>query len=298
LTIRFRIIASGSNGNASYISTPDGTIIIDAGISRKRILAALEQDDIGIDSIIGILITHGHTDHISGLPVLASSLDVPIYCTLGTKEELKKLSYRDPRWDSVSEYSYILSYKEPFLTENEAFTIIPLKTVHDAAEAAAFHIIYDDVGITTVTDTGDLTDDILRAIRASHIALVEMNHDVDALRNSMRPVWLKERIRNVHLSNRKTISYFGNLVESKLKALFIGHLSGECNSPDLVANSLFNWTNEQSIPWNWYLSRRDKTCEAITLSSDTIKTNMKPMEVKPLEFTKRKTKVDLRDFFT
>ncbi|MFX0117584.1 MAG: MBL fold metallo-hydrolase, partial [Candidatus Hodarchaeota archaeon] len=90
MRIHFRVIASGSNGNAAYLSTPEGTFLIDAGISRKRIINALTEDNIPIKDVIGILVTHAHTDHCLGLPVLCNYLkDVPIYGTPGTIRTLR-----------------------------------------------------------------------------------------------------------------------------------------------------------------------------------------------------------------
>ena len=102
MTIRFRVIGSGSNGNAAYISSSDETLIIDAGLSRKRIVNALLEDQISLDSVIGVLISHSHTDHCRGLPVLCDTIrDIPIFGSEGTKEGLYSYKRYDPRWRDI-----------------------------------------------------------------------------------------------------------------------------------------------------------------------------------------------------
>lgn len=285
MTIRFRVIASGSNGNAAYLSTPDGTLLIDAGISRKRILNALREDNIPFRDVRGILVTHAHTDHCRGLPVLCDHLKgVPLLCTPGTKKVLQSYaSRRDARYSRISENSYLLPFNEPFIMNNENFSIFTLPTIHDVEDSSAFQITYKDVKMTVLTDTGKINSDHLQALKESSIVLIEMNHDVNALENSKRPIWLKRRIRAVHLSNNETIESLNSLAESEIRGVFIGHLSGECNSPALVADSLARWQNDQSVPWNWYLCRRDRSGKRVEYLGDQLTTSRDVFQPKKLE---------------
>ncbi|MFX0114835.1 MAG: hypothetical protein ACFFB3_09835 [Candidatus Hodarchaeota archaeon] len=106
--------------------------------------------------------------------------------------------------------------------------------------------------------------------------LVEMNHNIQALQESKRPEWLKQRIRKVHLANRETIGILDSLVDSEIKGFFIGHISQECNSPDSVATSLAEWQTDQSVPWTWYLCRRDKSGKVVEYTNGQLKTSMEP----------------------
>lgn len=289
MTVRFRIIASGSNGNAAYLSTKDGTLIIDPGISRKRIVNALEEDNIRLDEVVGILISHPHTDHCNGLPVLSDSVDAPLYITKGTKMGLESYCKRDKRWKEANEYSYILSFGEEF--ETNTFSILPLKTLHDTKESSGFQIIYNDQKFTFITDTGEFLPNHVKAVKDSTMALIEMNHDLEALETSRRPFWLKKRVKESHVENNQTIDLLTNVLNSEtLKSVFVGHLSGECNSPSLVEHSISYWATKyqrKDIPWNFYICKRDETGKQFELSNDKIKTEMKHF-IPNVEFAKKK----------
>lgn len=276
MSIRYRIIASGSNGNAAYLSTKDGTLIIDPGISRKRIMKALEEDNIKLDDVVGILVSHAHTDHCSGIPVLSESIDAPLYVTKGTKDGIARYSQRDKRWKEASEYSYILKFGEEF--ETNVFSILPLKTIHDTKESSGFQITYNDQKFTFITDTGEFLPEHIKAVRDSTMALVEMNHDLDALDTSRRPFWLKKRVKESHTENNQTMELMTEIIKSEtLKSIFVGHLSGECNSPSMVKHSISYWaTNNQrkKIPWNFYICKRDETGKQFELRNDKIRTEM------------------------
>lgn len=291
MTIRFRIIASGSNGNSAYFSTSEGTLLIDAGISRKRIINALEEDKIPLKDVIGILVSHAHTDHCQGLPVLCDHLKgVPLLLTSGTKDKLHSYNSRDPRYAKISDNSYLLSFNEPFIIDN--FSITSLRTTHDVRGSAAFQISYKDTKVTFLTDTGKIETKHLKALKESSIVLVEMNHDIPALKASRRPIWLKKRVRSAHLANSETIKILDSLIDSKIKGFFIGHVSGECNSPKLVAESLGQWQLTRSIPWNWYFCRRNSPGEVVEYSNNLLKTNMKKFLPKMPEKGRKFVKLD------
>lgn len=266
----FHVIASGSNGNASVLSTPEGALLIDDGISRKRILEALQQLGIPLENITGILVTHAHTDHVQGLPVLSSVLDVPVYCTLGTKKHFFALRSSDARWLSITKKVVVNPPGSTF--EAGSFSINALPTKHDAEESVGYQVSYNDDKMTLITDTGKLASHHLRALEESSTALIEMNHDVDALLTSRRPLFLKRRIRACHLSNGEMLASLEGLVESSaIIELFVGHLSGECNSPELVKDELAFWEEEQSVPWNWHVCRRDGITEKIVIDREQVK---------------------------
>ncbi|MHA2334906.1 MAG: hypothetical protein ACXAEU_22955, partial [Candidatus Hodarchaeales archaeon] len=192
----------------------------------------------------------------------------------------------DNRWLTIANQSIISSPGSTF--DIGSFSITSLSTKHDADESVGFQISYKDEKMTILTDTGALTPTHLQALEESSIALVEMNHDVHELLTSRRPLFLKRRIRACHLSNEETISNLDQLVESNIKNLYIGHLSGECNSPELVKESITVWEEEQSVPWNWFICRRDGITEKFDVNRELMKKSAQT------EITRKKGKIRKR----
>ena len=272
------MIASGSNGNAAYISSPDGTLIIDAGISRKRIINALHEDNISLDSVIGILISHSHTDHCRGLPVLCDTLrKVPIFSSEGTKSALYSNKRYDSRWEKISKRTQTFSFGDQF-SINNSFDVLPLRTVHDTKDSSGFQISYNNIKASLITDTGTITPEHLEAMKESSLILLEMNHGIEALKSSRRPYWLKKRIRESHLANSESTKAFDSLNDSSAKAIFLGHLSGECNSPNLVGSEIQKWHSENSYSWNWFICRRDMSGKAVQFDGHRIRTEMEALD--------------------
>ena len=298
MTIRFRVIGSGSNGNAAYISSSDETLIIDAGLSRKRIVNALIEDQISLDSVIGVLISHSHTDHCRGLPVLCDTIhNIPIFGSQGTKEGLYSHKRYDPRWGEIGRNCQTFSFGNQFSVSS--FNILPLRTIHDTKDSTAFQISYNDLKISIITDTGQITEEHIRAMKESSILLIEMNHDIEALRSSKRPIWLKKRIRASHLANSESSKIFDSLVESPVKGVFLGHLSGECNSPNLVGSEIQQWHSENTPLWNWFICERDVSGKVVHFNGMKIETEMKPLDT--ADFQKSdisiNNEIKLDDFF-
>ncbi|MFW9991475.1 MAG: MBL fold metallo-hydrolase [Candidatus Odinarchaeota archaeon] len=286
MKISFHTIASGSNGNASVLFTPEGALLIDDGIARKRILSAFQQLSISLDEIKGILVTHGHTDHVQGLPVLSSVLDVPVYCSPGTRQQFIALQRNDARWLAIARQAVVNPPGSDF--EIGPFSVKSLPTKHDAEDSVGYQIAYNDEMATIITDTGELAPHHLQALEESSIALIEMNHDVEALLTSRRPVFLKQRIRACHMSNEKTLTSLTELVESNIEKLYVGHLSGECNSPDMVKDEIVLWEVEQAVPWEWSVCRRDGITEKFDIDREMLKNSSASEEmIKKKKFRKR-----------
>jgi len=186
LSLRVQAIASGSNGNCFVINSPEGSLLVDAGISRKQILDGLQRNNISADHIQGILVTHAHSDHIKGLPVLSQYLSAPVYATEGTINELSKLDHRDDRWVNIVQESQLITQGK--ISNIGPFNIITMATSHDINGAVAFRINYpslhqkkNGVTISIVTDTGDLGEKQIWQLSRSDLILLESNHDLDAL---------------------------------------------------------------------------------------------------------------------
>jgi phosphoribosyl 1,2-cyclic phosphodiesterase len=297
MKIKFQVLASGSNGNCSILSNSEsGYLLIDAGISRSRLFRLLRNINVQPSEIKGILISHAHSDHCNGLPVITEVLKVPVICSKDTREELSYYKHFDSRWGSIAKKAIVFEDKNPIALDFGS--IYPLPTVHDSPGSLGFRINTDETSLTTITDTGQLLPIHLKAIQRSTIALIEMNHDVPALYMSNRPRWLKQRIIASHLSNEQTLEIFDNLLDYSPKILFFGHLSGECNSPNIVKNSIAKWgMDREELPWNCFICRRDKPGAVVTISeNEKMSYSEKPLNLKEL-ISSYTPPIDLMSYF-
>ncbi|MBQ5970585.1 MAG: MBL fold metallo-hydrolase [Clostridia bacterium] len=227
---RFCSLFSSSSGNATFVGSASGGVLIDAGVSAKRIRTALTDRSIDPKSIRAILVTHEHSDHISGLRVLASGLGVPVYATPGTLDALAE--------------SDVLNGKFPVhaLERGGDVTVGDLlvhafETPHDSSESCGFVItLPDEQKVAIATDIGHVTNEIMRNLLGCSLVMLESNHDVGMLQNGPYPYFLKRRILSDvgHLSNEACADVAVQLVEHGTTRLFLGHLSAENNIPALA----------------------------------------------------------------
>lgn len=282
MSVSVQAIASGSNGNCFLIQSEDQAVLIDAGISRKRIVDSLNKINVPLSKITGILVTHAHSDHISGLPVLKRYLDAPMYATAGTISELYKMGIKNPEWHTIAkDFSRIEQGK---ILDIGDFKIITMHAEHDSPGTVGYrihHKVENTPGVTVsvLTDTGKLNDRDIWRLARSDLLLLESNHNLELLKNSRRPNYLKSRVRANHLSNDQAadiLSNIGKYEESKrIKGILLGHLSGECNSPDLIRDWVRNWQKRLDKNWNFYMCPRDNSSDLITISPETIKEEKK-----------------------
>ncbi len=299
MELKFQAFASGSNGNSGILSTPEGALLVEAGISRKKLFDLMEKAKISQDDLQGILISHSHTDHCRGLPIINDTLNLPIISSKGTKEGFRRYEFYDLRWKQVSEKSLILNPNSPL--ELGGFQIHSVPTVHDALGANAFFIEYNDIGISVITDTGRILPEHFEAINKSKITLLEMNHDIPALYRSNRSKWLKNRIRSTHLDNSQTVDVL-NQINTENQALLFGHLSGECNSPIHVQSELLKWGEEmEEFPWNCFICPRHSPGPLLTLSGgDKLSSSEASLDLKAIKESEEinKPSEDLLSYFS
>lgn len=226
---RFCPLFSGSSGNCTYIGTPDGGILVDVGVSAKRIDGALKERDIDPSSIRAVFITHEHSDHISGLRVLTKRYGYKIYASAGTL---------DAMLDSCALTESVRIEVMPERGVEEAgMWITGFHTSHDSRESLGFRVrTADERNLAVATDTGCITDGIRRNLLGCDLILLESNHDLQMLRNGPYPYYLKKRILadTGHLSNTCCASELPGLARSGVTRFVLGHLSRENNEPEIA----------------------------------------------------------------
>lgn len=224
-------ITSGSSGNCIYVGAENTSLLIDAGISGKRVEAGLNSIDMSTKDIDGILVTHEHSDHIKGIGVLARKYGMPIYGTGGTLAAMSRMNHLG----KIPEELFCeIRADQPFMIKE--LEIRPFAISHDAAEPVAYRIQHGDKAAAVATDLGKYDDYIVRNLQGADILLLEANHDVNMLQVGAYPYYLKQRIlgERGHLSNELAGQLLGRLVHDKLKAVFLGHLSQENNYAELA----------------------------------------------------------------
>jgi len=224
-------IASGSSGNCIYIGSDATHLLVDVGISGKRVEAGLKELGVCGKDLDGILITHEHIDHVSGLGVLARKFHIPIYATKGTLNavaQMNQLGNIDPELLRIIQPDEKCSIKD--------IVIDPLKISHDAASPVAYRFLHDKKKIAVITDLGTYDDYIAGNLQGLDAILLEANHDVRMLQVGPYPYYLKQRILGDrgHLSNELSGRLLSSILHDNLKAIVLGHLSAENNMPDLA----------------------------------------------------------------
>ncbi len=228
-------IASGSSGNCICVGNDHNHVMIDAGISGKRIEAGMNEMNMTTSDCDAILVTHEHSDHIQGLGVLARKYHLPIYGTQGTIDAIamsKSLGKIDP-----SLY-HVIRPEVDFMIGD--LTIHPIHISHDAADPVAY-VVADKTGavkkqVGVITDLGCYDDHIVNQIRNLDAMLLEANHDVNMLQVGPYPYQLKQRIlgNRGHLSNELSGQLLGEILHDNMKHVLLGHLSKENNMAELA----------------------------------------------------------------
>ena len=219
-------LASGSSGNAILVGTQQTSILVDAGISAKRITTALTQLGRSAAGLDGICITHSHADHISGLRVFLKRTDCPVYATEATAEAIcGQLPEAECR-------IRLIRTAAPF--QIGAVTANAFPTLHDAPGSVGYTFTDGARKCSIVTDLGFVTDEVRENIFGSQLALVEANHEPDWVLSSPYPPYLKSRILgdHGHLSNEDSGSLCCELAQHGTEKLVLAHLSRENNTPE------------------------------------------------------------------
>ena len=229
---KFCNLYSGSSGNCSFVETDETKILIDCGVSSKKLEEALNSVGTDIKDINGILISHEHTDHIKGLATICKKYNIPIYANSPTSTNIKANIADD--------------LKNKFNT-NEKFEIgdikiLPFSIPHDAADPCGFNLFHDNKKVTVATDIGHVDNKILHNLDESNFLLLESNYEPNMLKCSRYPYTLKRRILgpNGHLSNDDAALAISELLKQGVYNIMLGHLSEQNNFPELAYQTVMN----------------------------------------------------------
>lgn len=222
-------INSGSNGNCYYIGNQTDAIFIDAGISCREIEKRMARLNLDINKIRAIIVSHEHTDHIKGIPVLSKKYNLPVYIS---EKTLHKSGMKLNR--SIS----FLSNEQLSIASLE---VHPFSKLHDAIDPFSFNISFEGIIVGVFTDLGTVCPNLIHHFKQCHAAFLEANYDDEMLEKGNYPYHLKRRITDGHghLSNHKAFKLYKEHKAPYLQLLLLAHLSKENNNPYL-AKSLFD----------------------------------------------------------
>lgn len=265
--MRFCSIASGSSGNCIYVGTENAHILVDVGISGKKIEAGLNEIELCSKDIDGILITHEHSDHMKSLGVMARKYHIPIYTTGGTADAISRMS-------SVGNLPEGIFHE---IREDEDFqikdmTIHPFTIPHDAAQPVGYRMECCGQSVGIATDLGKYNDYIVENLQNLDALLLEANHDIRMLQVGKYPYYLKQRILGDrgHLSNENAGRLLCRLLHDEMKAIFLGHLSQENNYEALAYETVCSEVTLGDNPYKSQdfkieVARRDMCSELVMI---------------------------------
>jgi phosphoribosyl 1,2-cyclic phosphodiesterase len=219
-------INSGSNGNCYYVGTPTEAVLVDAGISCREIEKRMGRLGLKPENVRALFITHEHSDHIRGVEVFSRKFKIPVFISKGTHQNSKLFIQEE-----------LLHYFE----DNAVIRVGQLEVkafrkYHDAADPYSFMVSGNEVNVGVITDIGHACEEVIKAFRQCHAAVLEANYDEEMLMQGPYPFYLKKRISSSegHLSNLQALELFQQHRHEHLSHLILGHLSRENNSPQLV----------------------------------------------------------------
>jgi phosphoribosyl 1,2-cyclic phosphodiesterase len=245
MKLNFCSLSSGSSGNCYYLGNEFHGILIDAGISAKSIRKFLKDIDIPMQTIMGVLITHNHIDHIRGLEVLTRKNRIPAFTTQKIWKSILSPQNNISR-DCIRE----IPMQQKF--HLAGFDIEAFPVCHDAPETIGFHICSGGKKITIATDLGHICQTAAPYIKAANLLVIESNYDEEMLVNGRYPHFLKARIQsdNGHLGNQQTSVFLADIINNNLSHICLAHLSKNNNTPQKALQTLQQIFSDKGIILN------------------------------------------------
>lgn len=250
------VLASGSEGNVTYIETANHKILLDLGKTVKYIEEKLSEIHVSIEEIDYIFITHVHADHIKALKGFIKKYTPTICISPTMYQELEELH----------EYKRILLYGDTIDIDNLHMDII--KTSHDTTDARSFIITCNNKSVVYLTDTGYIKEKYFKFLANKNIYLFESNHDIEMLLNSPYPKWLKDRVMGPygHLSNKDSSIYLAKLIGKDTEKIILTHLSQKNNTEQKALDTIKEIFTEYELDFtNINCARQDEISEIIEI---------------------------------
>ena len=264
MELNFCSLSSGSSGNCYYLGNGFHGILIDAGISATAIRKFLLKMGISMQSIMGVLVTHNHSDHIRGLEVLTRRNHLPVFTTRKIWNSILSRQ-KDISGDCIHE----IRLQQPFHLSGFDIEVFPVH--HDAPETIGLHIRAGDKKITLATDLGHICETAEPYLRSANFLVIESNYDEQMLVNGSYPHYLKTRIQSGsgHLGNHQTSAFLAEMLNDELSHICLAHLSKNNNTPEKALETLKQVLSDKGIHLNGhpkvYVLKRNEPSEMIRL---------------------------------
>jgi len=230
---------TGSNGNCFYIGNHNEAVLVDVGLTCKETEVRMQRLNLSMSNVKAIFISHEHSDHIRGLPVIAKKYQIPVFITQSTllsgKQQLPQHLL-----NSFIAYAPV---------QIGGLEIIAFPKKHDAIEPHSFTVGCNGIKVGVFTDIGQHCDHVISNFKQCHAVFLEANYDDEMLDRGRYPYFLKNRIRSGHghLSNSQALALFMSHKSAHLSHLFLSHLSKDNNCPDLVQRLFSTHANGTEI---------------------------------------------------
>jgi phosphoribosyl 1,2-cyclic phosphodiesterase len=256
------ILASGSKGNSVLVRTKRTKILIDAGLSGKKIIDAIQSCDLDESKLKAVIVSHEHSDHIAGAGIICRKFNIPLYITELTHEAGLKRLGKIPagiRHFSGGEYIQI-----------DDLVVHPFQASHDAVDHHNFIITnpnYETRKLAVVTDVGYASRLLIEKLKRVTTLILESNHDVTMLMNGPYPWELKQRVKSRvgHLSNEQAVSVVSQILHPDLKNLVLAHLSEHNNTPELAQSTMKDFLNSIRSNVNLLIADQYKASELLDI---------------------------------
>jgi phosphoribosyl 1,2-cyclic phosphodiesterase len=273
MSLHITSLNSGSNGNCYYLANEQDAILVDVGLNCRETEKRMARLGLSMNKVRAIFISHEHSDHIHGLPVIAKKYQLPVFITPGTLRG-GRLLIQDHLVKTFDPHKAVL-------IGEIAITAFP--KLHDASEPHSFIVSCGEVTVGVFTDIGFACEHVIKYFKLCHAAFLEANYDEEMLDSGRYPYFLKNRIRGGrgHLSNRQALELFTSCKSAGMSHLLLSHLSRDNNSPDLVLELFRRSAGETEI----VVASRDKETEIYYISKDETVLPKKAFREEPVQYS-------------
>jgi len=245
MAVSVTVLASGSKGNSTLISTGGTRLLVDAGLSCRELLRRLALGGDSSSNLDAILITHEHSDHVAGLNVLAKRLKVPVYMTGATHEAYRRQA-RDSSGNRIT-LERLETFEAGRAFQIGEVTATPFTIPHDAVDPVGFTFRSEGIKVGICTDLGYMPASVKHHIHGCQVLMIESNHDLEMLRGGPYPWAVKQRVmsRVGHLSNDALADFFTTDYDGGAEYLILAHLSEQNNHPEIARMTAVRALGEQ-----------------------------------------------------